>query len=459
MTLSEDSRLTRTSQSTATSGTMGGRTATGRTRSSASRQTTAAVVGGVRAWRRTRRFARDARAWLAQTVSPAGRLLAVLAVLGLVVGFAAGWVEALAAGIVCTVLLLLCVPFLFSARAYDVSLRLAHDRVVAGTEVTGALSVVNVGAGIALPGRVDVPVGEGLIDVRVPTLRRRGGYEERIVVPTRRRGIVTIGPARSVRGDPLGILTREASWSETHTLYVHPRTTALPPTSTGFVRDLEGNPSAEVVPSDISFHAIREYAPGDARRHVHWKSTAKTGRLMVRQYEETRRSRMIVVLALADDEYADDDEFELAVSVAASLAARGIRDGRDVSFVLGGTIPEFARLAIRSIREAPTIDTRILLDDLAGVETAEHVTRLRDVAALAAEAHRDASVAFLVCGSTPSPRSLQQAALSFPADTGTAAVVCDPAAAPGVRRLGAVDVLKVGVLDDLRQLLSRRAAS
>ena len=72
----------------------------------------------------------------------------------------------------------------------------------------------------------------------------------------------------------------------------------------------------------MSFHAIREYTPGDSRRQIHWKSTAKTGQLMVRQFEESRRSRMAVVLSLALADYADEDEFELGVSAAASLAPR-----------------------------------------------------------------------------------------------------------------------------------------
>ncbi len=51
---------------------------------------------------------------------------------------------------------------------------------------------------------------------------------------------------------------------------------------------------------------------------------------MVRQYEESRRSRMAVVLAVAEAEYADADEFELAVGCAASLGLRAVRDARDV---------------------------------------------------------------------------------------------------------------------------------
>ena len=114
-----------------------------------------------------------------------------------------------------------------------------------------------------------------------------------------------------------------------HQLYVHPRTTALPSTSAGLIRDLEGNPTRRLVDSDYPFHAIREYAAGDSRRQIHWKSTAKTGRLMVRQYEESRRSRMAVVLSVAEAEYADAEEFELAVRSAASLGLRAVHDARE----------------------------------------------------------------------------------------------------------------------------------
>ena len=52
---------------------------------------------------------------------------------------------------------------------------------------------------------------------------------------------------------------------------------------------------------------------------------------MVRQYEESRRSRMLIALATAETEFANEDEFELAVSAVGSLGVRGIRDGRDVT--------------------------------------------------------------------------------------------------------------------------------
>ena len=131
----------------------------------------------------------------------------------------------------------------------------------------------------------------------MPLLRPGHTVAQPLEIPALRRGIVTVGPATTVRSDPIGLLRREHAFEDVHELYVHPRTTALPSTSAGLIRDLEGNPTRRLVDADMSFHAIREYAPGDSRRQIHWKSTAKTGQLMVRQYEESRRSRMAVVLA------------------------------------------------------------------------------------------------------------------------------------------------------------------
>ena len=65
----------------------------------------------------------------------------------------------------------MCVPFLFGARSYDVDLVLAHERVVAGDGVTGEIVVRNDGRRVALPGRLDIPVGAGLVEFGVPLLR------------------------------------------------------------------------------------------------------------------------------------------------------------------------------------------------------------------------------------------------------------------------------------------------
>ncbi len=142
-----------------------------------------------------------------------------------------------------------------------------------------------------------------------------------------------------VRADPVGLVRREIVWTAREQVIVHPRTIAIPSTSTGLVRDLEGQATTDLSPADIAFHAIREYMPGDDPRTIHWKSTAKSGALMVRQFEDTRRSHLVVALGLSRTEFADAEEFELAVSAAASLGTRAIRDGRDVTVVVSERTP------------------------------------------------------------------------------------------------------------------------
>lgn len=94
------------------------------------------------------------------------------------------------------------------------------------------------------------------------------------------------------------------------------------------MRDLEGLPDQHLARDDVSFHALRDYQPGDDLRHVHWKSTARTGTLMVREYEQTRRSHFVVALSTHPGEYRDAAEFETAISVAGSIGLRALRDSR-----------------------------------------------------------------------------------------------------------------------------------
>ncbi|NHA00101.1 DUF58 domain-containing protein [Nocardioides sp. W3-2-3] len=111
--------------------------------------------------------------------------------------------------------------------------------------------------------------------------------------------MLDVGPVVAVRADPLGLLRREAHLSRMDRLYVHPRTLRVEGSAAGLVRDLEGRTVPKVSDNDVSFHALRGYVAGDDRRHIHWKSSAKTGTLMVRQFEETRRSHLLTLVRLA----------------------------------------------------------------------------------------------------------------------------------------------------------------
>ena len=138
-----------------------------------------------------------------------------------------------------------------------------------------------------------------MAELVLPGLARGAGVQRQVPIPTGRRGVVPVGPVRTVRADPVGLVRRELIWADVAELFVHPRTIGIPSLSTGLIRDLEGKPTRDLSNNDVSFHALREYLPGDERRYIHWKSTARTGKYMVRQFEETRRSHLVVALSLA----------------------------------------------------------------------------------------------------------------------------------------------------------------
>ena len=112
--------------------------------------------------------------------------------------------------------------------------------------------------------------------------------------------------ATTVHGDPLGLVRRTVAWTERTELFVHPLTVSLESLGAGLLRDLEGTVTPDLSMSDLAFHALREYQPGDDRRYIHWRSSAKHDRLLVRQFLDTRRSHLAVVVDTSPEVYARD---------------------------------------------------------------------------------------------------------------------------------------------------------
>ncbi|MGL4256614.1 MAG: DUF58 domain-containing protein, partial [Microbacterium sp.] len=219
-----------------------------------------------RAWRILRR--------VLVVVRPAAWVLIAGAVVLWIAGASLGWWELTVAAIVLTVLLALCSLFLIGRTAYDVTLDLTRTRVVVGERAVGALTLSNSGGRAILPSRVVLPVGAGRGEFQVSRLAPGASAEELFAIPTVRRAVVEVGPVSVVRGDPLGLFERVHRKDEPVDLFVHPRTVLFDGQSLGFLRDLEGLPATDLSRDDVSFHALREYQPGDDLRHVHWKSTA-----------------------------------------------------------------------------------------------------------------------------------------------------------------------------------------
>ena len=417
-----------------------------------------AVINVVRAGSALGTAAGRLGARIAAVVTPLGWVMLGVVPLSFVAGYVLGWMELVVVAWAGLVLALIAVLYLVGRTPFHVKLALAHRRVVVGEAARGVVTVDNPSSRRTLSVKVEIPVGVGLAELAMPSLRKGAEFAQDFAIPTLRRGVINVGPVRTVRADPIGLVRRELVWTEAVELVVHPRTIGVPSTSTGLIRDLEGTPTRDLTSSDVAFHALREYQTGDERRYIHWKSTAKTGTYMVRQFEQTRRSHLVVALSLGTSDYATDEQFELAVSAAGSLGVRAIRDGRTVSVVVSSVTSEFAKRKNYALRSLATHLPSRLLDDLAVVETDASALGIRDVARVSADEVVGISVAFLICGSGATPAELRASSASFPLDVAVVAVVCDPDAVPGFRRVAGLSVLTIGYLDDLRIALARSAA-
>jgi hypothetical protein len=192
----------------------------------------------------------------------------------------------------------------------------------------------------------------------------QGAEDISYAVPTNRRGLLTSGPLVVRRFDLFGLVTADRRFGGTCTVRVRPRRYPLRMLPSGRRRDLEG-PTRERSEGSASFHQLRQYVPGDDMRRIHWRSTARTGDLLVKQMVDTTRPELVVVLDNRASVIGSDD-FEHAVEVAASVlqAAEAddfptlllFSDGTDDRDVDGQPIPHLDRLTGVELGTADSLD-------------------------------------------------------------------------------------------------------
>ncbi|GGM15466.1 DUF58 domain-containing protein [Deinococcus aerophilus] len=141
--------------------------------------------------------------------------------------------------------------------------------------------------------------------------------ELRTVLSLNSRGVYPWPGARLHWADPLGLFWRSVPLGEAHHLEVFPTTHGL--RLPELLRPLlsEGALSRQLGLDDpISLRSVRDYVPGDPPGRIHWRSSARTGTLSVREPERTAASSVTVYL----DVSGGGEVFaESAARLAASL--------------------------------------------------------------------------------------------------------------------------------------------
>ncbi len=368
---------------------------------------------------------------------------AVTAVALWVVGSILGWAELRIAAVGMSVLDVLAVFLTIGGTKLRLRIWLLPPRVLAGGTSRATLTAVNRGRQ-SPPAMVEVPVGQTVATFAVPSLRPAEQHRSFLDVPTSRRGVITVGPVTTVRGDPFGLARREVSRAEAVELFVHPEVVPLPSLDAGLVRDLEGRATSDPSSSDLDFHTLRSYHPGDERRHIHWRSSARataasgSTTLLVKSYTDTRRSHLGVVFDARAASYVDDDAFEAGIVAAASVTVRALRDEMDVTVVAGDHAVD--RTGIPRT-----------LDAFARVEPTG--TDLPALAARLMTLAPSTSIVLLVTGSENAFTDLRRSTAQFGPQVRVLALRVRPGQPGSVASAYGLTVLSMGELADLARLI------
>ena len=396
-------------------------------------------------------------------VSPLGWAILALGVLCWYVGVRFGWVELLVVAAACGILVLACVALTIGRVHVDIQSEVDPRRVTVGDPATGRVAVRNLARTPLLPLLVELPVGVTAARFVMPPLRAGGEHEELFVVPTHRRGVIAVGPGsdrprRPARGAAAHRRVHPGAGALRAPAHAH-----LESLGAGLLRDLEGTVTEDHSMSDLAFHALREYQPGDDRRYIHWRSSAKAGRLLVRQFLDTRRSHVTVLVDTDPRSYTGGEDIldewtgehteplvaahsapevpdlEAAISIGASIVLRVMRDEQDTTIVCGS-------------HDISRSTPQLTLDVLARVEPAP--VDLTTLALRAVDMAADTSILFVVTGPHRPFVELQRAGAQFGPEVRNVVVVVDPDSTAGIRRGGGLTILTVAGLADLRRVMA-----
>lgn len=246
-------------------------------------------------------------------------------------------------------LLLIVLPLITVLLAQRARYLLTCSRVVHPTRVQAG-QPAQVDLQLENPGRT--PTGLMLLEDTVPYVL---GSRPRFVVDQLRprwhrgmtysvrsdvRGRYVLGPLAVRLSDPFGFVELTRSFSARTALVVTPVIHTLPTTSlSGDWSGTGDNRPRAFAAAGTEDITVREYRLGDDLRRVHWRSTARTGELMVRREEQPHQSRVTVLLDTRTGAHrgtGPSSSFEYAVSATASVASHLASKGFVVRMLIDG---------------------------------------------------------------------------------------------------------------------------
>ncbi|OLC55955.1 MAG: hypothetical protein AUH85_07845 [Chloroflexi bacterium 13_1_40CM_4_68_4] len=230
---------------------------------------------------------------------------------------------------------------------------LSESHVVAGEELDCVIEVDNAkplpltwcDVSIPLPEGVELAeAGPGEARARLSaSFGIRGNERVRLRFRLRaaQRGAYAIGAARIRTGDWLGFFSDERDAGELAVLIAYPKPVHARMRDVPALRPLAERATRRGLLTDPTrFAGVRDYRPGDTRKDIHWKATARVGRLQTRVFEPSTSGDVIFLVNVASHPsywiQADPEAVETTISAASTMLGQASEDGRRFGLLTNG---------------------------------------------------------------------------------------------------------------------------
>ena len=316
----------------------------------------------------------------------------------------------------------------WSRQRLRVRRRLSDTRVQPGQRVHVELEVENQSPAqtsfLLVEDKLPASLGRSARLV-ISSLPGRDRQRVRYSITPRQRGRYTLGPVTVDLSDPFALTKLRIEFDEREDLVVAPEVEQLgggPDSPFGMTSGLAL--AKHLFRTGDEFYTMRPYNEGDDLRRIHWPSVARSGELMIRQDESTRRSTAVLFVDTRDSAVGQTHSpcFEKVVSAAASVGVLLMRYGFSLKLATTQLPPQ-------------RVGEEQLLEALAGIShhstraITTGLTRLRMVAA--------SDTTLVIVGAPPAPielPSLIRTGATFGPKVGVFIHPTDPATLPPDRR-------------------------
>jgi uncharacterized protein (DUF58 family) len=317
----------------------------------------------------------------------------------------------------CLISLILMSGILSSISLAGVELRISlPEHIFAGQTVRATVELKN--GKLTLPSfglRVEPVITKGapaaLLEkpVYFPYLPRQECVKQSVPVTFLRRGLHVQDSFRILTRFPFGFLEKTRRVALKTEVLVYPSVEIDSELAEMFPA-IEGSIESYSKGRGQDLHALREYLPTDSARHVHWKASARTGSLMVREFAREDDCRVLLVLdpyygATARDSVREEERFERAVSLCAGIAWRFYERNAQLEFRGVGIETMLApaeanifvilRYLAVAKPQAPEVESALLADLAAAPELFKLIVTSRPRGTIPAELWHSSYVVFL----------------------------------------------------------------